>query len=309
MFFKDNGRPARGVIARIRCYWTSHISRMSIDDLARPIPGNAFASLRAGLKIAAILLASAVLMPPQWLFMRFTRGRASFVLPRLWFVCLRRAMGLRLEIVGTPRDTGGTLFVGNHISHYDIVLLGSILRARFIAKDEMESWPGVRFIGALGQTVFISRRRQDTASVAAAIAAQMRPDHDLVLFAEGTTSSGEQVAPFKSSLLAPFLGPQAAAQAWQLQPFTLDVVSVDGHALSAGGDRDGYAFHGGMQAGPHVSRFFRMSGALVRVTFHEPIAIPPGTDRKALAVRVHDIVATGLGFGHAIRTFSDGPHA
>jgi 1-acyl-sn-glycerol-3-phosphate acyltransferase len=268
---------------------------MSIDP-ARPASGNAFASLRAGLKIAAILLASAVLMPPQWLLMRFTRGRASFALPRLWFTCLRRAMGLRLEVVGTPRDTGGTLFVGNHISHYDIVLLGSILRARFIAKDEMESWPGVRFIGGLGQTVFISRRRQDTASVAAAIAAQMRPDHDLVLFAEGTTSSGEQVAPFKSSLLAPFLGPQAAAQAWQLQPFTLDIVSVDGRALSAGGDRDGYAFHGGMAAGPHVSRFFRMSGALVRVIFHEPIAIPPGTDRKALAARVHDIVDLGLTF-------------
>jgi 1-acyl-sn-glycerol-3-phosphate acyltransferase len=269
---------------------------MSIDP-TRPAPGNAFASLRAGIKIAAILLASAVLMPPQWLLMRFTRGRIAFVLPRLWFVCLRRAMGLQLEIVGAPRETGGTLFVGNHISHYDIVLLGSILRARFIAKDDMESWPGVRFIGGLGQTVFISRRRQDTASVATAIAAQMRPDHDLVLFPEGTTSSGEQVAPFKSSLLAPFLGAQAAAQAWQLQPFTLDVVSVDGRALSAGGDRDGYAFHGGMEAGPHVSRFFRATGARVRVTFHEPIAIVPGTDRKALAARVHDVVKAALSLG------------
>ena len=136
--------------------------------------------------------------------------------------------------------------------------------------------------------------------MAAAIAAQMRPDHDLVLFAEGTTSSGEQVAPFKSSLLAPFLGPQAAAQAWQLQPFTLDIVSVDGRALSDGGDRDGYAFHGGMEAGPHVSRFFRMSGALVRATFHEPIAIPPGTDRKTLAVKVHDIVEAGLSSSEAL---------
>ena len=270
---------------------------MSIDP-SQPVSHSALASLRAGSKIALILLASAVLMPPQWLFMRFTRGRASFVLPRLWFVCLRRVMGLRCEIIGTPRDRGGTLFVGNHISHYDIVLLGSILRARFIAKDEMESWPGVRFIGGLGQTVFISRRRQDTASVTAAIAAQMRPDHDLVLFAEGTTSSGEQVALFKSSLLAPFLGAAAAAQAWQLQPFTLQIVSVDGRTLTNGGDRDIYAFHGGMEAGPHVSRFFRLSGALLRVTFHEPIAIPPGTDRKALAVRVHDIVAAGLCCGH-----------
>jgi 1-acyl-sn-glycerol-3-phosphate acyltransferase len=269
---------------------------MSIEP-ARFSPGNALASLRANVKIAAILLASAVLMPPQWLLMRFTRGRASFALPRLWFACLRRAMGLEYELIGAPRDGGGTLFVGNHISHYDIVLLGSILRARFIAKDEMESWPGVRFIGALGQTLFISRRRQDTASAAAAIAAQMRPDHDVVLFAEGTTSSGEQVAPFKSSLLAPFLGEAAAAQVWQLQPFTLQIVSVDGRALTAGGDRDIYAFHGGMEAGPHVSRFFRLSGARIRITFHAPIAIAPGADRKALARQVHDIVAAPLRYG------------
>jgi 1-acyl-sn-glycerol-3-phosphate acyltransferase len=266
---------------------------MSIDR-ARDTDNSAFASLRARTKIAAMLLASALLMPPQWIFMRFTRGRSAFVLPRLWFGCLRRVMGLRVEVVGTPRDGGGTLFVGNHVSHYDIVLLGSLLRARFIAKDEMESWPGVRFIGGLAQTVFISRRRQDTASVAAAIAAQMRPDHDLVLFAEGTTSSGEQVAPFKSSLLAPFLGPQAAEQAWQLQPFTLEIVSVDGLALSAGGDRDGYAFHSGMEAGAHVGRFLRGSGARVRITFHPPIAIPPGTNRKVLAMKVHNIVASTL---------------
>jgi len=267
------------------------------------------AALRAGAKIAAILCASVLLMPVQWLLMRFTRGRISFALPRLWFDCLRRAMRLRFEVVGTPRDGGGTLFVGNHVSHFDIVLLGSLLRTRFIAKDEMQSWPGVRFIGALGQTLFISRQRRDTASVAAAIAAQMRPDHDVLLFPEGTTSSGENVAPFKSSLLAPFLGPQAAEQAWMLQPFTLDVVSVNGRALANGGDRDGYAFHGGMEAGPHLKQFLRASGALVRVTFHAPMAIPPGTDRKALALRLHDIVASGLSSGTTASSAVAATHA
>lgn len=265
---------------------------MSIDP-PRTTPDSAFASLRAGAKVAAMLLASA-LMPVQWIVMRFTRGRAAFVLPRFWFGCLRRALGLRAEVVGTPRDGGGTLFVGNHISHFDIVLLGSLLRARFIAKDDMQRWPGMRFVGELAQTLYISRRRRDAASVAATIAAQMRPDHDLVLFAEGTTSSGEQVAPFKSSLFSLFLGQQAAAQAWTLQPFTLDIRAVDGRALSADGDRDGYAFHSDMAAGAHVNRFLRRSGAVVRVTFHPPIAIQPGIDRKALAAQVHAIVASGL---------------
>jgi 1-acyl-sn-glycerol-3-phosphate acyltransferase len=265
---------------------------MTIES-ARPTPDSAFASLRMGAKLAAMVLASVTMMPVQWLLMRFNRGRASFTLPRIWFGCLRSAMGLRLELVGTPRDAGGTLFVGNHISHFDIVLLGSVLRARFIAKNEMEKWPGMRFIGELAQTLYISRRARDAASVAASIAGQMRPDHDLVLFAEGTTSPGERVGPFKSSLFAPFLV-EPAAQTWKLQPFTLDVLSFDGRPLSEGGDRDGYAFHGGMDAGVHVKRFLRLSGALVRITFHPVIDIQPGMDRKALALRVHDIVESGI---------------
>ncbi|TAL85400.1 MAG: 1-acyl-sn-glycerol-3-phosphate acyltransferase [Rhodanobacter sp.] len=250
--------------------------------------------MRAGGKIAAMVLASVLLMPPQWMLMRVTRGRVAFVLPRLWFGCLRWALGIRVERVGTPRDGGGTLFVGNHVSHFDIVLLGSLLRARFIAKDDMERWPGMRVIGELAQTLFISRRRRDAASVAATVAAQLRPDHDLVLFAEGTTSSGEQVAPFKSSLFSLFLGQPDTGQATTLQPFTLDIRSVDGRALKAGGDRDGYAFHGAMAAGAHVKHFLRLSGACVRVVFHSPITIPPGTDRKTLAAQVHAIVASGL---------------
>jgi len=281
---------------------------MSID---RPpnTPASAFASLRAGVKIAAIVLASVVLMPVQWVLMRFTRGRVAFVLPRFWFGLLRRVLGIRVEVVGTPRDGGGTVFVGNHVSHFDIVLLGSLLRARFIAKDDMERWPGMRFVGSLAQTLFISRRRRDAASVAATIAAQMRPDHDLVLFAEGTTSSGERVAPFKSSLFSLFLGSQANGAAWTPQPFTLDIRSVDGRSLSMGGDRDGYAFHSNMAAGAHVNRFLRLSGAVVRVVFHPPITIPADIDRKALAAQVHDVVASGLVYSDARPASADGAHA
>ena len=259
--------------------------------------GFTFASLRVASKAALMLLACVVLMPLQWLVMRFTRGRASFVLPRWWFTCLRTILGIRAEVVGTARTGGGTLFVGNHVSHFDIVLLGSLLRARFIAKDEMQGWPGMRFVGGLAQTVFISRRSRDAASVAASLAAQLRPDHDLVLFPEGTTSAGTSVAPFKSSLFSLFLGARPEAQACTVQPFTLDIRAVEGRALTAGGERDSYAFHGDMDAGAHVLRFLRGSGAVVRVVLHAPISLLPGTDRKQLAIRLHDIVASGLSRG------------
>ncbi|OAX54348.1 lysophospholipid acyltransferase family protein [Xanthomonas graminis] len=271
---------------------------------SRLAAGTVLATLRVSAKLAALVLISVPLLPLQWLLMRCTRGRGAFVLPRLWFACLRTLMGIRVERVGVPRSGGGTLFVGNHLSHFDIVVLGSLLRARFIAKNDMERWPGMRRLGALAQTLFISRRRIDAANVAAAVAAQIRPDHDVVLFAEGTTSSGERVAAFKSSLFSLFLGGAGNARPWTLQPFTLQLLSVDGRPLAQGGERDAYAFYGTMQAGAHVMRFLGMSGAVVRVTFHAPIALDHGADRKVMAQRLHAIVASAL---PAPR--SDGPPA
>jgi 1-acyl-sn-glycerol-3-phosphate acyltransferase len=264
------------------------------NDIPRPAAGPMPRPLTIARKRAWILLASMVLMPLQWLVMRFTRGPGAFVVPRWWFACLRRTLGIDVEVVGTPRAGGGTLFVGNHISHYDIVLLGSLLQARFIAKDDMERWPGMGLVGELAQTLYISRRQRDAAVVASRLAAQLRPDHDLVLFPEGTTSSGERVAPFKSSLFALFLGQASSGSPWTVQPFTQEIVSVDGRRLADGGDRDAYAFHSQMKAGPHVKHFMALSGARVRVVFHPPVPVTAGTDRKALARQLHDIVASGL---------------
>ncbi len=250
--------------------------------------------VRAGTKIAVLVLLSALMMPVQWLVLRITKGPRAFVLPRLWHRCLCSTFGIEAEVIGHPRNAARTLYVGNHISHFDILLLGSLLDARFIAKDDMERWPGMRFLGGLGQTLFISRRARDAANVASSIAAQMRPDHSLVLFAEGTTSSGKEVAPFKSSLFSLFMDRRADSSAWTVQPFTLDIVAVDGRALSAGGARDDYAFYGDMDAGAHVQRFLRLSGARVRVMFHAPMTISPETDRKSLAAQLHAVVASGL---------------
>ena len=248
--------------------------------------------LRPAARLAAILGASALLMPLQWLLLPLLRGRARFRLPRLWHGVLRRALGLRVDCVGRPRNAPRTLYVGNHVSHFDIPLLGSLVDARFVAKDDMEGWPGMRWIGALGGTLFVSRRRGDAARVAAQLAGAMRDGVSLLLFPEGTTSSGAAVAPFKSSLLGLFI---QSGQAWTLQPFTIDLLAFDGQALDAGGDRDGYAFHGDMAAGAHVRRFLRSGGARVRVVFHEPIPLAPDADRKALAAQAHAVVASGLG--------------
>ena len=49
-----------------------------------------------------------------------------------------------------------------------------------------------------------------------------------------------------------------------------------------------------MEAGAHLWRFLRLSGASVRVIFHAPITVPLGSNRKALSAQLHAVVASGL---------------
>ncbi|HYM85135.1 MAG TPA: lysophospholipid acyltransferase family protein [Pseudoxanthomonas sp.] len=267
-----------------------------MSEVALPsVLRKAMLSIRAYAKLLAVLLTSVLLVPLQALVMAFTRGPPAFVVPRLWHRCLCRILGIEVEVMGTPNPQGRTLYVGNHISHFDILLLGSVLRTRFIAKDDMLRWPGVPFIAGLQQTVFISRRGRDAASAAMALSGVMGHGNNLLLFAEGTTSSGSTVAPFKSSLFSLFTGGSPEAHvAWTVQPFTLVLQAVEGHALRDDGDRDLYAYHGDMDAGAHVQQFLRSRGAQLLLVLHAPISVAAGTDRKTLAALTHAVVASAL---------------
>lgn len=250
------------------------------------------AAWRIGWKTLALLALSLVLVPLQVLVRLVTRGPAAAWLPMRWHAGVRRILGIRVEVVGTVGDGHATLFVGNHVSHFDIFVLGGVLPGSFIAKDEMARWPLANKLCALQDTVFVSRNPRDAGRVAAAMHSVLQRRRSLILFPEGTTSDGSAVAPFKSSLFSVFLGP--AAGAWTVQPFTLSLQAVDGHELRLGGDRDGYAFHGDMAMGAHLLKFLGLRGARLRLVLHAPRVLAPDEDRKRLAAELHAVVASGL---------------
>jgi 1-acyl-sn-glycerol-3-phosphate acyltransferase len=84
----------------------------------------------------------------------------------------------------------------------DVVALASRLDCVFVAKSEVAGWP---FVGALCRsvnTIFVNRRnRRSLPAVLDAVGRALDGGSGVVLFAEGTSTSGANVAPFKSSLL------------------------------------------------------------------------------------------------------------
>lgn len=190
-----------------------------------------------------------------------------------------RIAGIGVRVTGRAATSRGVLFAANHVSYVDIVALGSLLDARFVAKAEVAGWPLFGTLARLSGTVFVDRDRRRAEEQSGRIVDHLQRGERLVLFPEGTSSDGRQVLPFKSAL---FHG--VAGTAVEVQPVTLAYRE----------DRDArYAWYGDMTLVPHLVDILGLDGIVVDVAFHRIVKAGEVPARKDLARRVEDSVRAG----------------
>ena len=57
-----------------------------------------------------------------------------------WMKCLSFILGVKVDIRGTP-DLSADLYVSNHVTYLDIIIINKLLPVNFIAKEAISSWP------------------------------------------------------------------------------------------------------------------------------------------------------------------------
>ncbi len=251
-------------------------------------------SVRAFLKFFSFALNCLWVVPVQSLILLFTKGSFSYHLPRIWHNAVRSIFGIRYEIIGTPCTDKQTIFMSNHLSYLDIPVLGSIIKSPFVAKSEVEGWAVFGFLSTLQQTIFIQRKRSEAAKQKNELQSRIDAGNSLIIFPEGTSTSGLEVFPFKSSLFSLALG--EGRENLYVQPVTIKLVEIDGKAPHSKEEHDIYAwpFDDDIELGEHLTRFAKTSGAKLRITFHPPLKASDYNDRKVLAKACHDNVSKGL---------------
>ena len=240
----------------------------------------------------ALLLGLSLCYAPVYLLVWKLRGRMPAAIAASWSRQLGRVLGLRIEVSGSPSDAGRTLFVCNHVSYLDIVVLAALLDARFVSKDDVQRWPVVGRLAAWRGTYFIDRRSlRRSAALCASLREALR-NFDLILFPEGTTSNGETVLRFKTTLFNAVM--DDGGQALAVQPISLCYVRDRQGRLLDGPRADQYAWYRDMTLAPHFARVLCRPGAVVSVRFHEVIAPGAHDDRKALAAASECAVRQGV---------------
>jgi len=130
-------------------------------------------------------------------------ARAQTALVRIWARGVAAILGLRVTVRGRPPEPP-FLLVSNHLSYLDIVTLMSQTPAVFVAKSEVAGWPFLGRLSRAANTIFVDRgRRADVVRVNELIGGVLASGRGLVMFPEGTSSRGQEVLPFRTSLLEP----------------------------------------------------------------------------------------------------------
>ena len=142
-----------------------------------------------------------LLITPLTAGLRWRGGeRLDHRLIRAWSAGLMRVFGFRLHRVGTP-VSGATLFVANHVSWVDIVVLHSQRMMGFVAKREISQWPLVGWLAARGETIYHQRGNQESlGGVLHEMLARLRAGRSVGVFPEGRTRDGRELGPFHARI-------------------------------------------------------------------------------------------------------------
>lgn len=216
---------------------------------------------------------------------------------RRWHAGAAWLCGLDVRTTGQPVTDRPVVLVSNHVSYLDIPVLASLMDVTFVAKSEVGGWPLFGFLSKLQRTVFIDRTAIRAGDQRTVIRDRLDAGESLAIFAEGTSSDGAQVLPFKSSILGA-LELRGDEPASTVQPVSIAYPRYADGRLLVGENRAAYAWFGDMTLADHLLGVFGREGARVDVIFHEPVSTADFENRKTLAKYCEGIVAGGVKRAH-----------
>jgi 1-acyl-sn-glycerol-3-phosphate acyltransferase len=229
-----------------------------------------------------------LLISIQWLLGKLRLPGWGFIASNYYRV-LRRLLRIRVRVVGTPMRERPVLFVSNHVSWADIVVIGSIAPVAFVAKREVASWPLVGITAKMQRTVFVDRkRRHQTGSTVAEIVKRIIGGTSVVLFAEGTSSDGNRVLPFRSALLGSV--EEAAVQGGSaggivIQPMSICYTGQHGIAMNRQ-QRPLIAWYGDLDFMPHIKALIEQGAVDAVVSYGDPLPAEGSVSRKEMTRRL-----------------------
>lgn len=227
---------------------------------------------------------------------RFT---VKFGLPRFMEFLLQplcrsvlRIINLKFSPANMPENwqsTRGSVIVSNHISYLDALIINAAFRAKFVTSEEIGN---SGFLGSVTRSAGclfvdrdkIMRLRRDIST----ITEQLAQGKTVMFFPEGSTGKGNDLLPFKSSLLA-----AAERTGSPVHSLAIQYKTINGETFSPG-NCDLVAWYGDMQFFPHLWQLLQQSSITAELRFTGTFRPVPGR-RKHMTRQIKDAIERSIG--------------
>jgi 1-acyl-sn-glycerol-3-phosphate acyltransferase len=247
------------------------------NSRATPISVRAWRVIVVIFQILTIWLGAILVMP--WI----SRSRQRRMIAR-FVQRMLRGFAVQVRIRGAlPAARHSIVFVANHVSWLDAHLLNLVCGARFIAKDDVASYPIFGTIVRQSGAIFIRRGCiRDAYRVKREAALTLSKGEHVAFFPEGTTSTGDRVNFFYPALF------QAAVDSGAtVQPLAIRWHHADGRLNPDAG------FIDDMTLVDSIMLMLRHRVLHAEVTLCEPLEAA-GASRRELAHRTRAAIAKKL---------------
>lgn len=261
----------------------------------------------------------------------FFPGRARVHYPRFFWKVTCRILGIDIRVIGenigrynsrrsVRNGARPVVYASNHSSWIDILVLGKLLPANFVAKNQVKTWPLIGPLSRVARSIFISRNRQEANSEVNDVIRRLHQGDNIVFFPEGTTSDGNDVLPFFSTIFAitkpvPTRRPKSDKQTsghspdseagngksaapltpppLLVQPVSIVYDRVENLPVGRSRRLSVFSWFGDMDLMPHLVAFGQWRSVRASVYFHPPLDPEAFASRKLLSLKAYDIIRQG----------------
>lgn len=200
-------------------------------------------------------------------------------------------MGIGVEkrnLSNQELKSSGNLFVCNHLSYLDVLILASCYKASFVTSVEIKNTPFLGQLCQLAGCVFVERRNKKNISLEVKeITDSLANGINVVIFPEATSTNGESVIRFRRPLFQAAIDSQA-----NIAPLTLNYRALSGKRVDLS-NRDEIFWYGDMTFIDHLWGVFKQDYVNSELIIESPLNLKEEEEvlPQYLAETSHKIVS------------------
>ncbi len=196
-----------------------------------------------------------------------------------------KLLNIQLTVKNPPPPDKVGMLVGNHMGFVDIFSVAGLMPNLFVTSKEMHRTPVIGLITEFAGCVYVDRKnRANILRELEDMIEYLRLGFRVTLFPEATAHNGEEILPFKRTLI------MAAAYAGvPLIPFVFNFRKINGEPFSKK-FQDSVCFYGDIPFHTSMWNTFKLKSIECDLEFLPELRTTPDDDRAHVANRVRQMI-------------------